>query len=164
MVAWSMITTSRLKISRRPRNSFAVSLSSLLSSRRSALPTVLLKGAFYDLLAATAFDGMPCLCRDVPQSRRTSHQHLAASLGNDWAIVDQRRKLQRDQMLHHESIQEAAFRRRQSQRLERLPLVGREIVIEFRAHDSSNRSGCLARVLPSRRERDATAMCRDFDG
>jgi hypothetical protein len=41
-------------------------------------------------------------------------------------------------------------------------LIGGEFVIEFRAHDSSNLCH-FAAVLPSQSERDATAMCPDFD-
>src|SRR5258708_8166082 len=48
-----------------------------------------------------------------------------------------RRELERDETPDHGSIQVAAFRRGQAKRLQRFPLIGRQVVVEFRVHAAS---------------------------
>jgi hypothetical protein len=74
-----------------------------------------------------------------------------------------RGKVKRDEVLDNELIQSAALRRGQAKHLERFPLPGRQIAVEFRVHFGSDIQECFAGVLHGQDEQLATTMRRDFD-
>ena len=71
-------------------------------------------------------------------------------------------KPERGKIFDDKSIQRASLRGGRTQRLQHLPLIRREIVIEFRVHAASNALVTFARVLQSEHEGRATIMSPEF--
>src|SRR5579871_1611770 len=139
MVASSMITTSRLTISLKPRN------------------------RYWSVDAVSALDTGRCSGRHVQQARRASDQDLASGRCKAGRAVMDCGELKCDKLLQCGSVGAPARRGRQTKRFQDFPLVRRQVVVEVCIHVVSTAFPIhCACVLAALRERCATVMSLDF--
>src|ERR1700742_3633045 len=99
----------------------------------------------------------------LPKLRRSPDEDLASLRRDRGRVVREDGKAEFGELVEHEPIQGAAFRRAAAQRLQCFPLMRGQIIVEFMVHASASREqASFARLLQRPYERDATVLSPDF--